>query len=269
MNQALINLKRRHSVRSYSEAEIPENIMNTLRAEVTFINSHEAGLNFQICFNDDEPFRGFSRSYGMFRNVRNYLAVVIDSTFPNALERAGFYAEQFVMKCVELGLGTSFVGGTFSRSHTNVRMEVYEKMPFIVAFGIPEIEKTSLVGKFAAKISHRNSKSGRDLFDGTDQQYSDALKRFPWLEDALEAVACAPSALNEQPVRITLKSVDTLQQQERKELKEAGYEWPEAFVAYTINRSKYAAELGIAKFNFAAVVPGNWYWGETAPFLPD
>ena len=115
----LKELRERKSVRGYTDESLSESIRNTLNAEATFINSHEAGLNFQVRYDDTDPFRGLTRSYGMFRGVRNYLAVVIDSTFEFALERAGYFAEGYVMKAVSLGLGTCFVGGTFSRSSSN------------------------------------------------------------------------------------------------------------------------------------------------------
>ena len=87
----LKELRGRKSVRGYTEESLSESIRNTLNAEATFINSHEAGLNFQVRYDDADPFRGLTRSYGMFRGVRNYLAVVIDPTFEFALERAGYF----------------------------------------------------------------------------------------------------------------------------------------------------------------------------------
>ena len=53
---------------------LPEALRSKLRAEVTMFNSHNAGINLQLCFDDSDPFAGFSRSYGMFSNVHNYLA---------------------------------------------------------------------------------------------------------------------------------------------------------------------------------------------------
>lgn len=243
-------LESRRSVRSYDEIPIQEGIVNKLKSEVTFINSHEAGLNFQIFFDDDSPFRGFRRSYGMFRNVRNYLCAVIDPTFPDTYERAGYFAEQFVMEAVKLGLGTCFVGGTFSRENIQARVEVYEKVPFVVAFGYPDEAHSSLLSRVAYRAVHRKKKSVRDFFSGTDAEYKDALSEFNWLETALRAVACAPSAYNRQPVRLSVSEIEG-----RRHI-----------VATTVEPSKDAVELGIAKFNVADAVGGIWNWGEGAPF---
>lgn len=243
-------IRSRHSVRSYSIKSIGHEIRQRLLSETTMTNSHEAGLNFRLVFDNEDPFRGFARSYGMFRNARNYLACIVDPTFPDAEERAGYFAERFVMEAVGCGLGTCFIGGTFSERHVDVDRHVYEKIPFIVAFGYPEDDKTSVVAKIAKKMSHRHIRLARNFFDGDDSLYNDALCLYPWLAEALEALSLAPSSLNRQPVRISLS--DNGQLISRTEGRYTGS----------------AVDLGIGKFNFAAVAPGEWEWGENAPFLP-
>lgn len=254
MNEFRIDILRsRHSVRSYKYGEVSESEARKLRAEATFINSHEAGLNFQVCVGDDGPFKGMARSYGMFHGVDNYLAVLIDPTFPHAFERAGYFAEQFVVEAVKLGLGTCFVGGTFSKAHVKCPVEVYEKIPFVVAFGNPDMAKTPLLARVTSSLIHRVKHSARDFFDGSDSEFEQAKKEFPWLDVALEAVACSPSALNSQPVRLAVGTVDGCR----------------GIIAYTINPEKYAVELGIAKFNVAFAVGGSWDWGEKSIFYKE
>ena len=253
MEISLDLLQSRHSVRSFSPDPIEQSLINALQSEATFINTHEAGLNFRLCVNDDAPFRGIGRSYGMFRGVNNYLACIIDPTFEHALERAGFYAQQFVIKAHAAGLGTCFVGGTFSRSHVNAHVEVYEKIPFVVALGHPDVGNTSLLAKFTTRMAHRKHLDPIDFFDGSSEDYADALREFPWLDTALRAVACAPSALNTRPVRLACREVEGVKR----------------ITAHTIAPEKYAAELGIAKFNVRAVVPGGRDWAEGAVFSPD
>ena len=64
-------LRERHSVRAYTDEAIDQSIVNKLRAEVSMTNCHEAGLHFQFFFDEPDPFRGFSKSYGIFVNPRN------------------------------------------------------------------------------------------------------------------------------------------------------------------------------------------------------
>ncbi|MCM1370175.1 MAG: hypothetical protein NC204_07365 [Candidatus Amulumruptor caecigallinarius] len=249
----LRDLQRRHSVRNYSETPLKGSLLNTLKAVVTDINSHEAGLNFQLITDDPAPFKGFMKSYGFFSGVNNYLAAVIDPAFDHAEERAGYCAEQFVMKAVKLGLGTCFVGGTFSRKDCSVQIRVYEKIPFVVTVGYPA-EKVGLVSALAERMIHRNSKKPRDFFSGTAEQYEMLRREYDWFEPAIQAVALAPSALNKQPVRIGC--IET-----GGKLKLA---------AYAINSSQYSdVELGIAKYNFGAIAPGFWEWGQSAQFVTE
>lgn len=215
------------------------------------INCHEAGLNFQLCFNDPEPFRGFTRSYGMFHGVRNYLAAVIDPTFPDAYERAGYFGEQFVMAAQRKGVGSCFVGGTFSASHVGARMEVYEKLPFLIAFGIPEQKQGGLAAMMKRFIGGRST-DFRSFFAGTDEDYEKARKRLPYLDTALQAVACAPSSLNKRPVRLQMVEVDGAQR----------------LSAFTGKRDdKTAIDLGIAKCNVALVTDGIWEWGQEKSYF--
>ena len=247
----LDELQSRHSVRAYSPNTIPEDIRNKLRAEATLINSREAGLNFRIVFDNGEPFNGFTRSYGFFKGVSNYLVPIIDPSFLNAEERAGYFGEQFVMAALRLGLGSCIVGGTFSSSHVAERLEVYEKIPFLISFGYPASKLPWTQKMFGFK---KNRPSGRSFFIGAEDEYLEACRLLPSLPEALEAVACAPSALNKRPVRIALQKNEN----------------GNNLIAYTDTDGKFSAiDLGVAKFNFASVAGGEWEWGQKAPFLPE
>ena len=254
-------LRERHSVRSYKKITLDESVRNKLRSIASFVNSHEAGLRFVPIFNDDAPFRGFGRSYGMFRNVENYLAVIIDPTFENTLERAGYYAEEFVIEAVKLGLGTCFVGGTFSKNHIDTIVEVYERIPFVIAFGISDIKNTSTLAKLTSCFVHRKALKPREFFLGTDDDYNSAVEKFPWLNNALQAIASAPSALNLMPVRLSMINSDINEDNEMGGVTQ--------IAASTIDPEKYPIELGIAKYNIAYAVGGMWDWGNNATFYPD
>lgn len=245
-------LLKRRSVRSYLPDSLPDRIRESLRSEATFINTHEAGLNFQLLFDDDAPFRGFVRSYGMFRNARNYLAAVIDPTFADAEERAGFFAQQFVLAATRLGLGTCFVGGTFSRSNVNARIEVYERIPFVVVFGMEDRRHHSIIGKLTAGMTHGKKMDSEDFFLGSQTEFQEASSELPWLPVALKAVACAPSALNKRPVRLHADKDEKGDMRLR---------------AHVSDPCKFSVELGIAKCNVADVVPdGVWEWGNDGAF---
>lgn len=242
-------LESRHSVRDYTLQPVPQEMVRSLQADLTMTCTHEAGLFFQMRTQDSDPFKGFLRSYGMFRNPSNYVACVIDPSFPDTIERAGYFGEQFVMKAVSLGLGTCFVGGTYSADHVNVPLRAGQRILMLILFGVPAESKRTVAGAIT-KMFKGNRKAPRWFFDGTDEEYSEALKTFPWLETGLTGVACAPSWMNGRPVRFSIKDSSVIATVDPK-------------VEHNL------IDLGIAKYNFAAAVGhGDWEWGNNARFIP-
>ena len=249
----ITTLEARHSVRNYTVEPVADNIRRHLQADITMANSHEAGINLQLRFDDPGPLEGFRRSYGMFRNASNYLAAVIDPTFGYAAERAAFHSQHFVMEALAYGLDSCFISGSFAPGHTDVQKEVYETLPFIVAFGHAAERTQTGVSALLTRAIHGRKTAPREFFAGTDAEYSRALELFPWLETGLRGMACAPSASNRREARIALTSRN-------------GKYVLEAFSSKIYRESPL--DLGIAKFNFMAPLPveGEWEWGEHGAF---
>ncbi len=245
-------LRSRHSIRSYTSTSVSDEIRNKLQASVTMINTHEAGIHFELHWNDPKPFEGFKASYGMFKGVQNYLACIVDLSFPHVYERAGFFAQQFVMDAVKLGLGTCFVGGTYSPNMIKTYLRVDWKILFVVTIGYPSEKAQTFLSGLTMKYAHRKNRQINDFFVETNQiSYSDAKEKMPWLEIGLTALACAPSALNKQPVRIT----------------------PIVHPEYTIKAfveeesPNALIDLGIGKYNFSLAANGEWEWGNGGLFF--
>lgn len=244
------SLRSRHSVRAFSEEPVPPALINKLRAAVTMINSHQHGLKFQLILDDPEPMKSFSRSYGSFTNPRNYLAAVVDTAVENVYERAGYFAEQFVMKAVEAGLGTCFVGGTFNSGKVKAQLRAGEKVLFIVLFGFP-LGKEKILARLTSKFAHRKSMEASDFFIPKEQA-AQAMTMFPDLRLGLEGVACAPSSLNKRPVRIFLKG-----------------EGINAVPCAKVEEETQVnlIDLGIAKFNYNYATATECAWGNGASLV--
>jgi hypothetical protein len=237
-------------VRKYGAEKISAPAVDMLKAEATYINTHEAGIRFELVTNDNAPFEGFKRNYGMLSGVNNYFVAIVDPSFENVYEKAGYFGEYLVMKAVEAGLGTCFVSGTFSESDISIYKEVYEKVAFLITLGY-EVGNGTLVSRISTKIMHRKEKPARDFFIGADKDCAKAQEITHNLLVGLEAIACAPSAMNKRPTRLHLLEKDG-------ELHIAAYT-DEDTAANQI-------DLGIAKFNFASVVEGEWEWGQNGIF---
>jgi hypothetical protein len=249
----LDELRRRHSVRKYGAEKLSAPSVDMLKSEATYINTHEAGIRFELITDDGAPFEGFRRSYGMLSGVNNYFVAIVDPSFDNVYEKAGYYGEYLVMKAVEAGLGTCFVSGTFSESDISVYKEVYEKVAFLITLGYEDGNGT-LVSRISTKIMHRKEKSAREFFVGSDKDYSKAQEIAHNLSDGLEAISCAPSAMNKKQTRVHLLQKDK-----------------EQYIASFTDEDSIAnqIDLGIAKFNFASVVGGEWEWGQNGVFYKD
>lgn len=243
-------LRSRHSVRNFDNQPLDDDTIRHLRAEITYINSHDPSLFIELVVDDNIPFQGFTTSYGFFKGIRNYIAVVVDDHFPNAIERAGYYGEQLVTYTTKMGLGTCFVGGMFNAENVKVNLRAGHRVLYLIALGREE-GKPTMISSMMTKIIHRKNMSWQQYFE-PDDILEDVLSKMPWLEDGLKAIQSAPSAMNRRPVRIHRKNDGSLA----------------AFVKDESNT--YALlDLGIAKYNFQFVVSGVWEWGNDAPFIKD
>ncbi|MDE6299113.1 MAG: nitroreductase family protein [Muribaculaceae bacterium] len=252
MEDKLELLKRRSSVRAFSDVALSKEEITKLKAEITMINTHQQGFRFQLITNDPDPMKGFSASYGVFRNPRNYMAAVVDPSTPHAYERAGYFAEKFVIKAVSLGLGTCFVGGTFNEKQVKAQMRAGEKILFIILVG-KSGEKEKLAARLMAKMVHLK-KMDADSFFLPRESVDDAKRKFPILQAGLEAVSCAPSALNKRPVRIF---VDRVVDKETLCAKVAE------------NDPKLLIDLGIAKYNFNFATSTECEWGNGSSLMTE
>lgn len=253
-------LRSRHSVRNFNDKPLDAAAEKTLRAEITMINTHEAGMYFELITDDPAPFEGFRASYGMFRGVRNYVAVVAETSYPDALERAGYFAEQIVMKAVGLGLGTCFVGGTFASGKARLMLRAGRKLLFVIALGYAADTTQTFMSALAMRVAHRHDKKPADFYVETpDYPLAVAEQQLPWLRNGLKGLACAPSSLNKQPVTIHPKLSGSAKSA-------AGRLTVTATVDET--NPENLIDLGIGKYNFAKAAGGVWEWGNGASFYP-
>lgn len=243
-------LQSRHSVRSFTSEPLSHEVVKKLKAELTMINTHQQGIKFQFIVDDPQPLKGFSKSYGIFENPRNYMAAVVDTSTPNIMERAGYFAEQFVIKAVELGLGTCFVGGTYKESLVRAQLRAGERILFLVVVGYPK-EKARPMAKFMVSFAHRKKMNPSQFFV-PESEYEAAIRAYPFLQEGLEGVACAPSALNKRPARVFLTEKDGIRQLCAK---------------VDASNPKNLIDLGIAKFNFNYVTLTECEWGNGTPMI--
>jgi len=206
--QALI--RRRYSCRTYRPEPIDAERRRLLEA---FMGAHTTGpLGAHARFGliaaapgDREALRRLG-TYGFIKGATGFIVGAVRRA-PRDLEDYGHLLEQIVLYATELGLGTCWLGGTFTRS-TFVRrfggLERGETLPAVVSLGLIGDDGTE-------RIRERDEGARRlpasDLF--FDGGFGETLppERAGGYAAALDAVRMAPSATNKQPWRILRERV--------------------------------------------------------------
>ena len=178
-------IKQRHSVRSYLDKPIDTDVRDELRKYIDKCNQ-EGNLHIQLIENEPQAFAKGLFHYGLFSNVKNYIALVGkgDSTFD---ERCGYYGEKIVLKAQMLGLNTCWVGGTYKKIESVVDLKPGEKFLMVIAIGYGENQGRE----------HKYKKV-KDLSIGYPELPD-------WFIKGVEAVAMAPSALNQHSYRFGIR----------------------------------------------------------------
>ena len=237
--QEAINI--RTSRRKYLEGALDEDHVEKLQELIVAYNQL-GGFRIELVLNNGEAFKGFTRSYGMLSGVNHYIGFIANDDDPDADEKIGYYGELLVLHATVLGLGTCWVGGTFSKSKTPFILAEGERLACLITVGKVEVEPSSKE-KFIYKLTHRKTKSVEEMFT-SDGAVPD------WFLKGMEAVRKAPSAMNKQPVMFT---------------------YQDGCVTATVkSTTKYliAFDLGIAKLHFElASGGGEWQWGNGGAFV--
>ena len=191
-------IDRRISCRAFDAWPIEREKLDALAAEVARVNEL-AGLNFQL----RGPENGASTivlSNRMFAGgVENYLVLVA----PNDAvwrEKVGYFGERLVLLATSMGLGTCWVAGTFDRVNTRFDAAEGEHLHDVIPLGYAK-PKTPIKQLTLRAAIRGRSRKAESMYEGPTR-----LAQAPeWIRVGVDAVAKAPSAVNEQPVTLTLR----------------------------------------------------------------
>jgi len=140
-------------------------------------------------------------TYGFIKGATGFLVGAVHRA-PNDLEDYGYLLERVILYATDLGLGTCWLGGTFTRS-TFVRrfggLEHDETMPAVASIGLIGDDGSERIR--AREEGSRRLPSSELFFERSFGEPVD-LGAVGAYAEALEAVRMAPSATNKQPWRI-------------------------------------------------------------------
>lgn len=200
-------IQERYSCRSYAGTPIPDSVLQYFSDAVNAPHLGPFGHQprFVLISMASLPGGEWKRlgTYGVIKNARLFLAGMLQPA-PMAAEDYGYCKEKLILKATELGLGTCWMGGTFTISAFGraAGLRENETLPSVSPIGYPA-DRKSLTERIMRRIAgsdHR--KPWTELFfNGSFSLPLSPDEAGPYAE-ALKNVRLAPSASNKQPWRI-------------------------------------------------------------------
>lgn len=140
-------------------------------------------------------------TYGFIKGATAFVVGAVRPA-PGDMEDYGYCLERAVLEATDLGLGTCWLGGTFTKSSFARRIGAQpdEVIPAVVALGYPtQGSRKHWLRRSVG--SERRLPDSQLFFEGSSTAPLD-LALSADLADVLEAVRWAPSASNKQPWRL-------------------------------------------------------------------
>jgi nitroreductase len=200
-------IRERYSCRTYSGAPIE---IGRLKLLVNFSNSCQVGpfgstTRFKVVAaseGDDKALKGLG-TYGFINNAPGYIIGATQDGEKN-LEDFGYLMEKIILYATDLGLGTCWLGGTFTRSKFAEKISLGDEeiIPAVTAVGYADAKPRGIDQRIrkAAKSDQRLPWS--ELFFDKDTSTPLGEQDAGEYQSLLEMVRLGPSASNKQPWRI-------------------------------------------------------------------
>lgn len=198
-------VQRRTSIRTYDDRAISEETLNKLNEFIKELEGpFKPKVRFKIINVKEEINGGKLGTYGVIKGASTYIGAAVE-VGPMNLEELGYEMERLILYATDLELGTCWIAGTFKKSEFSKSMDLKENEVFAVISPIGyKADRKSIIEKL---IKFQGRSGGRkdwsELFKlnnfTTPIPINEELEK---IEEALENVRLAPSAVNKQPWRI-------------------------------------------------------------------
>ncbi len=200
-------IKKRYSCRTYSQTPIDKNQQASLKEFLAGNMTGPFGTNVRFklitATTEDRNELKDVGTYGVIRNVAGFIIGAVKDG-PNDMEDFGYTMEKNILFATRMGLGTCWLGGTFTKStfSDKINLQADESMPAVTSTGHIASKKSLLEKTMRWGAGADNRKPWQKLF------FKDTLTQPLSTKDAeewntpLEMVRIGPSASNRQPWRI-------------------------------------------------------------------
>ncbi|MCG8451897.1 MAG: hypothetical protein MI717_01790 [Spirochaetales bacterium] len=247
-------MNHRHSCRHFQPKPIPLDQIHELQAMAHHAQKGPFGTPLRMALHHQSE-NGKVGTYGTIRGAQHYLVGTVQNG-PRAMEDFGHQFHRILLHAEALGLGTCWLGGTFSQGIFSQELREGEFIPAVSPIGIPA-EGFHLVDqatRFVAQ-SHKRLPEEKLFFSHHFSKPISSQDLEQW-HAPLFAARLAPSASNRQPWRFSV---------ERHSVQIGLHRHP--MYGAMLKTAKLAdlqrMDIGIAmcQFEFAAReqrIPGNW-----------
>ena len=200
-------IRQRYSCRTYHDQQISPDDLKALEDFLTHcqIGPFNNPIRYKITVASEEDNQSLRNlgTYGFIKNPAGFLIGVIQD-HPGVLEDFGYQMEQIILRATELGIGTCWLGGTFTKSRFAALMNLQEGeyIPSVISLGYPTDQQA-----WMDRISRIYAGANRRLlwenlfFTGSFNHPLPIEQAAEYLEP-LHLTRLAPSASNKQPWRI-------------------------------------------------------------------
>jgi nitroreductase len=206
MSSIMDVITRRYSARHYQDGRLSDCERSELGETLALLRTGPSGSNLRFILvaatrQDKTSLNGLG-TYGFIHNPAGFIIGAVEDS-PTAMEDYGYAMEKAILKATDLGVGTCWLGGSFTQSSfaRKIQKKSNELIPAVTAVGHVTKER-----KLRDSIRHRMRADQRLdwsalFFDG---DFATPLSRSSAAEfaTALDMVRLAPSASNKQPWRI-------------------------------------------------------------------
>ena len=151
----------------------------------------------------DTSAEGKLGTYGMIRGAKTYLCGAVEKG-EKSLVSYGYMMEKAILKATSMGIGTCWLGGTFTRSAfaKAIGLKENEWLPAVTPLGYPK-EKGGLWNKAVRALAGAEKrKDWAELFFDENLESPLSPDQAGVYADPIEMVRLGPSAVNKQPWRI-------------------------------------------------------------------
>lgn len=203
----IATITERYSCRTYLKFPLEQKVLVSLLSLLDSLPDGPLGnpIRFELIAatqGDSRALRGLG-TYGFIKGAAAFMVGAMPKGAHN-LEDFGYLMELIVLKATELGLGTCWLGGTFTRSRfaKKINLKNTETIPAVAAVGHIANKLRWVDGKIRETAGSDGRLPWRKLF--FDGQFDCPLEQngIGKYAQALEMVRLGPSASNRQPWRI-------------------------------------------------------------------